>query len=86
MRSKNICLIILIVLSIWHVSSKPIYDHKKSYVTQLTSLNFKDQVEKIRQNTNYVSIVHYYKFAGNCFVYVDGVSQGLVKEIDTWVN
>ncbi len=86
MRSKNICLIILIALSIWHVSSKPIYDHKKSYVTQLTSLNFKDQVEKIRQNTNYVSIVHYYKFAGNCFVYVDGASQGLVKEIDTWVN
>ena len=52
----------------------------------MTSLNFKDQVEKIRQNTNYVSIVHYYKYAGILFIYVDGISQGLVKDIDTWVN
>ena len=52
----------------------------------MTSLNFKDQVEKIRQNTNYVSIVHYYKYAGILFIYADGISQGLVKDIDTWVN
>lgn len=49
-------------------ASKPIYDFKKSYVTQLTSFNFKDQVTKIRQNTNYVSIVHFYKYKGTCVV------------------
>jgi hypothetical protein len=46
------------------VSSKAVYNHKVSYVTQLTDFNFKDQVTKIRQNTNYVSIVHFYKYNG----------------------
>lgn len=44
---------------------KPIYDFKKSYVTQLTNFNFKDQVTKIRQNTNYVAVVQFYKYNGS---------------------
>jgi len=56
-------ILILCLLAIL-VTSKPIYDFKKSYVTQLTPINFKDQVTKIRQNTNYVSIVHFYKESG----------------------
>jgi hypothetical protein len=43
---------------------KPIYDFKSSYVTQLTNINFKDQVTKIRQNTNYVAVVQFYKYNG----------------------
>jgi hypothetical protein len=58
-------LIFFIVLALFSISSaKPIYNFKTSYVTQLTTLNFKDQVTKIRQNTNYVSIVHFYKYNG----------------------
>lgn len=60
-------------------SAKPIYNFKTSYVTQLTNFNFKDQVTKIRQNTNYVAVVHFYK-------YNDGVSEGLVESVDSWVN
>lgn len=44
--------------------AKPIYNFKTSYVTQLTNFNFKDQVTKIRQNTNYVAITHFYKYNG----------------------
>ena len=44
--------------------AKPVYDYHNSYITQLTNINFKDQVSKIRQNTNYVSIVHFYKHDG----------------------
>lgn len=79
MSSKPILIILLISLSIISITTKPIYNFKKSYVTQLTSFNFKDQVEKIRQNTNYVSLVHFYKYS-------DGVSLGLVESIDTWTN
>lgn len=43
---------------------KPIYDFRSSYVTQLTNFNFKDQVTKIRQNTNYVAVVQFYKYNG----------------------
>lgn len=62
--NQKIFLVVLVILSIWTVNSKAIYDFKKSYVNQLTNFNFKDQVEKIRQNTNYVSIVHFYKYSG----------------------
>ena len=50
------------VLLVIVVTGKPIYDFKTSYVTQLTDFNFKDQVTKIRQNTNYVSLVQFYKY------------------------
>jgi len=57
--------ILIILVSILSLSlSKPIYDFKTSYVTQLTDFNFKDQVTKIRQNTNYVSVVQFYKYNG----------------------
>lgn len=46
-------------------STKPIYDLKKSYVINLTPLNYADQVSKYRQNTNYVSVVQFYKHSGN---------------------
>lgn len=53
-------LLSLIVLSL----GKSIYDHKKSYVINLTPLNYADQVTKYRQNTNYVSVVQFYKTNG----------------------
>lgn len=62
MRGVSI-LAILFLLGLL-VSSKPVYDFKTSYVTQLTDFNFKDQVTKIRQNTNYVAIVQFYKYDG----------------------
>ena len=70
----------LILLSVLALSQgKPIYDFKSSYVTQLTNFNFKDQVAKIRQNTNYVAVVQFYKYA-------DGKSLGFAKEFDAWVH
>lgn len=56
-----ILVLCLLVLSL----SKPIYNFKTSYVIQLTPLNFGDQVAKYRQNTHYVSVVHFYKSSGN---------------------
>ena len=55
--------LVLLLVSLAH--AKPIYDFKTSYITQLTDFNFKDQVTKIRQNTNYVTLVQFYKFNGN---------------------
>jgi hypothetical protein len=59
---------IIFVLLIATVLTKPIYDFSKSYVTQLTNFNFNDQINKIRQTTNYVSIVHFYKYNGILFI------------------
>lgn len=56
----TIVLLGLIFLSL----SKSIYDFKKSYVINLTPLNYADQVTKYRQNTNYVSVVQFYKASG----------------------
>jgi hypothetical protein len=47
------------------LSAKPVYDHSKSNVMPLTNFNFNDQINKIRQTTNHVSIVHFYKHSGN---------------------
>lgn len=58
-----ISVLVFLLLSLAH--AKPIYDFKTSYITQLNDFNFKDQVTKIRQNTNYVSIVQFYKYNGN---------------------
>lgn len=57
--------LLLVLLSLQIASqAKAIYDFKTSYVTQLTNFNFKDQVTKIRQNTNYVAVVQFYKYNG----------------------
>ena len=59
MKSQVVVLLLsLVALAL----AKPVYNFKTSYVTQLTDFNFKNQVTKIRQNTNYVAIVHFYKF------------------------
>ena len=42
----------------------PLYNPLKSYVAPITVLNFESQVNKLRQTTKYVSIVHYYKSTG----------------------
>ena len=55
-------LMAVLLVSLTHSAS--IYNTKKSYVTQLTNFNFENQVSKIRQNTNQVSIVHFYKESG----------------------
>ena len=62
MTKVQILLVLVCLLSL--ALGKPIYDFKKSYVTQLTNFNFKDQVTKIRQNTNYVAVVQFYKYNG----------------------
>ena len=55
--------VVVLLLSLTALAlAKPVYNFKTSYVTQLTDFNFKNQVTKIRQNTNYVAIVHFYKF------------------------
>lgn len=67
-RMKTKILILVLVLSLIQLAhSKPVYDFKTSYITQLTDFNFKDQVTKIRQNTNYVSLVQFYKYNGKRF-------------------
>lgn len=63
MRGATSLTLLLLCLAISSFA-KPIYDFKSSYVTQLTNFNFKDQVTKIRQNTNYVAVVHFYKYNG----------------------
>lgn len=57
---SQIIFVLVVSLSI----SKPIYDFKKSYVLNLTPINYADQVTKYRQNTNYVSVVQFYKSTG----------------------
>jgi hypothetical protein len=44
MMSQKVLILSLVILALWTVESKPIYDFKKSYVSQLTPINFKDQV------------------------------------------
>jgi len=61
---KDILLFTVLMALALLSAAKPVYDHKTSYVTQLTNFNFRDQVTKIRQNTNYVAIVHFYKYNG----------------------
>jgi hypothetical protein len=62
MTSLRVLVSVLALLALsW---GKSIYDHKTSYVAQLTTINFKDQVTKIRQNTNYVAVVQFYKASG----------------------
>jgi hypothetical protein len=60
-------LVILSVILVTAVDSASIYNTQKSYVTQLTNVNFDNQVSKIRQNTNQVSVVHFYKESGMNF-------------------
>ncbi len=56
---------ILILLSILAVSiGKPIYEAKKSYVTPIKKLNYDVNLVKGRTNSNYVSIVHFFKYNG----------------------
>lgn len=70
---------IILVLLLSVVLAKPIYDFKKSYITNLTPFNFNDQVYKYRQNTHYVSVVQFYKYS-------DGFSLGFAPEMDKWIN
>ena len=59
--------------------AKPIYQASKSYVTPITAINFEKQINKIRQTTKYVSIVHYFKAN-------DGASAAFVPEFDKFTN
>lgn len=79
---KTIFILSLIAFTI----AKPIYNFKTSFVTQLTTLNFNDQVSKYRQNTHYVSVVHFYKSTGNLTSYLDGQSEAFVPSMDKWNN
>ncbi|EGR27306.1 hypothetical protein IMG5_198140 [Ichthyophthirius multifiliis] len=66
-------LIILLLLSI--VLTKPLYDHNRSYVQRITQLNFQKQVQKLRDTSKYVSIIHFYKHS-------DGHSPKFAKDLD----
>jgi len=44
MMSQKVLILSIMILALWTAESKPIYDFKKSYVSQLTPINFKDQV------------------------------------------
>jgi len=44
MSSHKVLILSLVILALSIAESKPIYNFKKSYVNQLTPLNFKDQV------------------------------------------
>ncbi len=71
----NTSTLILLGCLLLLASAKPIYDFKTSYITQLTDFNFRDQVTKIRQNTNSVSVVHFYKYDGKCvLIQMDSLS------------
>lgn len=65
-RAGIIILLLAVLCLLLPAQAKPIYEFKSSYVTQLTNFNFKDQVTKIRQNTNYVAVVQFYKYGGKC--------------------
>jgi hypothetical protein len=41
--------------------SKVIYNHHLSSIIQVTQTNFENQINKIRQTTNYVTVVQFYK-------------------------
>lgn len=79
---KTILILSLLALSL----SKPIYNFKTSFLTNLTPLNFADQVSKYRQNTHYVSVVHFFQSSGNLPHYLDGQSEAFVPEMDKWNN
>lgn len=64
-RAGILSLLLALFCLVAVVRGKAIYDFRSSYVTQLTNFNFKDQVTKIRQNTNYVAVVQFYKHGGS---------------------
>jgi thioredoxin-like negative regulator of GroEL len=71
--------LVVLLASLSAVLSKPVYEHSKSNVMPLTNFNFNDQISKIRQTTNYVSLVHFYK-------YTDGKSLEFAPAFDSWTN
>lgn len=77
---------ILLVLLIGLALAKPVYDLKKSYVANLTPLNYNDQVSKYRQNTHYVSVVQFYKYSGTLSFYLDGKSLDFAPKMDDWAK
>jgi len=45
--------VVVLLLCLMSVSvGKDIYNYKKSYITPITSMNFKNQIQKIRETTN----------------------------------
>lgn len=72
-------MLILVVTFLAVALAKPVYEHSKSNVMPLTNFNFNDQISKIRQTTNYVSIVHFYKHA-------DGKSLAFAPDFDKWTD
>lgn len=71
--------VVLLLAVLAPATAKPVYEHSKSNIMPLTNFNFNDQISKIRQTTNYVSLVHFYKHA-------DGKSLQFAPEFDSWTN
>jgi thioredoxin-like negative regulator of GroEL len=79
MTSRKILTLLAALAIVTLVQGADIYNYKKSYITPLTQLNFKNQVSKIRETTNMVSIVHFYKEN-------DGKSRNFASEFDEFTN
>ncbi|KRX05654.1 Thioredoxin-like fold [Pseudocohnilembus persalinus] len=72
-------IILFLVLAMVLINARELYDHNKSYITPITNFNFGQQINKIRETTNQVSIVHYYKSG-------DEFSEQFAPEFDKWVT
>ncbi|CAD8206853.1 unnamed protein product [Paramecium octaurelia] len=70
---------ILVVMLLSCAFAKQLYDVKKSYVTPVNEINFEKQINKIRQTTKYVTIVHFYKYS-------DGESRSFAPKYDEFTN
>lgn len=77
----------LLLLAAAVYAMKPLYDPKTSYVTPISELNFEKQINKIRQTTKYVTIVHYYRKNGTSLTYSeDGESKAFARSYDEFTN
>ncbi|KAL4478385.1 hypothetical protein ABPG74_006620 [Tetrahymena malaccensis] len=61
------------------VFARSVYDHKQSHVSVVSNLNFVKQVQKTRESTKTVQILHFYKMN-------DGHSTRIAKEMDQLAN
>ena len=60
---KKICPFAILVCFYLQITYGSLYS-RKSYITPINKINFENQINKIKQTTKLVSIVHYYKKDG----------------------
>lgn len=73
---RNIALtLVLLGMLMACTFGKSVYDHSKSYVSRVSSINFTKQIQKTRETTKSVQILHFYKMN-------DGHSTRIAIELD----